>query len=208
MVHELIEDLQCLQLAYVFKSKHLDRDLIHQRLQTMSHEFSSLKSNQTLFASSEDYADFISTARSLIKGTIMIIKASKDRDTIRLSVQKEIFDEKVREAHPKYKPSRRPWTKFLAPGAPGLQHANFLPPYEFPVPIDPKFPQFRVLKTSSIQALPQATSAIVAKWTWDFKQAIDYYHQVQFSCYTALSGCLQYDLTLDSSIRKTQISEE
>lgn len=207
MYHELLADLRCIQLAYVFKPKHFDRDTIKTQLQHIVSEIHPLRVSLGLWASQDEYKNCMAKIYRIVRDTIKVIKALKERDSLRLATQEENHAMVVKRTHPKYKPAAQPWDQFLTFGAPSLPVAHFLAPYPFPVPVDVRYPHMRQIKSTAVQALPQATSGVLARWTLGFKTAIDYYHNVRIGYPYYRLGHDLYILMTSSFIHKTQISE-
>lgn len=183
--NQILADLRCVQLVCIFKPKHFDFDIIWKhlvwtksRIDFLGYKVNSHGSPYYNAISPEEWECFTRKVIELLKGTNKIIQAFRDHNQLRLTLQAEMFEEIFMRAHPKYKAGFLPWSQFLAYGAPSLMVTHFLAPYVTPPPKDSRMPLVQTIVSSAVQALPHATSAILGRWSWEFKVAIDYYHAV------------------------------
>lgn len=188
MCQALIQDMKCLQMICAFRPKHFDHDLVKDNLNEIAQDFVHIRDRRNQFSSENEYLNFCSSVATLIKETAEIVQALQHREELQLMVQEEKREAMARESRPSYRQGLPPWSQFLAKGAPALPVAHFLAPLPTRPPLDPKYPLARRVWSTSTQALPQATSAILARWTWEFKSAIDYYHGVSSHIAQMLSG--------------------
>ncbi|OBW63793.1 MAG: Adenylate cyclase protein [Aureobasidium pullulans] len=177
MCQNIIADLRCLQKVYVFEPKHFDRDTICEHLKEVFAEFRLLKDDVSRFASNIEYEDFLTTMYTLTADTTKVIRAIKRRDQLRQKVQQETVKEISQQSYRYSFPHLPPWTRFLAHGSPSIPSAHFMAPFEARPPSDISFPDHRRIVRTSVQALPQAATGILATWALEFQQANDFYHQ-------------------------------
>ncbi|GAB7353583.1 hypothetical protein MBLNU459_g4007t1 [Dothideomycetes sp. NU459] len=177
MCQALTQDLKCLQMVYVFEPRHLDRDIVRDHLHKIAQDFVYIRDQRDNFPSQVEFVHFCTSAMALIEETTEIIEALHHREDTLINAQEETLKEVAKEAHPRYKNDLPPWSQFVAKGAPALHLAHFLAPLPHRVPMVPEYPLTRRVKATSVQALPPATTTILATWTLEFKKAIDYYHQ-------------------------------
>lgn len=178
MCQDIIADLRCVQKAYVFQPKHFDRETIREHLKVIVAEYHLLRNDPSRFASSDEYKEFLATMHTLTADTTQVIRAVKARYQLRLKVQNDINKEISLAGNQRHLPHLSPWSQYLAPGAPSLPAARFLPPFETRPPTDVSFPDHRRISRTSVQALPQAATAILGTWALEFQKANDFYHQV------------------------------
>lgn len=191
MRQTLILDLMCLQKVCAFRPKHFDQNLIRDHLDQITQEFVYIRDKRDKFSSESEYLKFCLSVATLTEGTTEIIKALQHREELHLLIQKEKQQAVARETHPSYRHDLSPWSQFLTKGAPALPMAHFVAPLPIRPPLDPEYPLVCRVRSTSVQALPQATTAILARWAWEFKNAIDYYHRVskpQTACLLRTSG--------------------
>lgn len=181
MCKDIVEDLRCMQLVWVFKPDQFDEETVLNHLDEISQDIMSLKKSPYRFATRKEYSSFISKVTKFVKGLIKIMDATERHEDARDDLEEEMFIDRYIEAHPKHRGAHMPWSHYLASGAPSLAVSHFLAPYVYPPPKDPRLPHIDKIVSSSVQALPQATTAILARWTWEFKRAIDFYHAVCFT---------------------------
>lgn len=178
---QVIADMRCLLGTYIFfKSEEIDRDVLQNHLQELVQQCIFLRDNPSLFASSKEYREFFLVLTKLVKATIAIVKSSILRNRQRHTIQQKLLAQMTRTHHPRHQTrlQLKPWSQFLESDTPSLPVAHALAPYIIPPPISLQYPHIRKIKCSAVQALPQATSAILQRWTEDFRIAIGYFHML------------------------------
>ena len=162
-----------IKYALVFCPKYRGAE---KHLRNISKEVVSVYEDLARVATGEECAKFISSIRDLTKGTIIVYTAIANRNKTRLAFQKAVYTTKLHKVHQRYRPTPQPWEQFLSCDAPGLPIVHFLPPYASQAPRDRRNPHFvHEIKNTVVQAFPQATGAILMKWTSDYRKIVRYY---------------------------------
>jgi hypothetical protein len=141
-------------------------------------EYRLLRSDPLRFVSIAEYEDFMAEICTLTAETTQIIHALGRRDLLRREVQQKTVEKAILQSNERHLQHLPPWSQYLAPGAPSLPVAQFLAPFETRPPVDANFPDHRRVSRSSVQALPQAATSILASWALEFQKANDFYRQV------------------------------